>query len=150
MPRNKYATNADRVRLSSAEDASGCWTWQRTIHREGYGQVKIAGRTLLAHRFSYETFIGPIADGLQIDHLCRNRACVNPEHLEPVTPQDNIHRSPVAPGALNARKTQCPKGHAYDESNTYYAPSCGRLCRTCQRNRRTDAALRAAGIEVAA
>lgn len=131
-----YQCDADRVTLNVAVDeASGCWNWRLTIGRHGYGQMGVRRRTFLAHRFSYEALVGPIPSGMQLDHLCRNRPCVNPDHLEPVTPQVNIHRSPIAPGAINARKTHCPKGHGYTPSNTYYQRNGGRLCRTCQANR---------------
>lgn len=122
-----------------------CWIWTGTVGTHGYGQFKIAGWPYAAHRFTYELMIGPIPEGLELDHLCRVTACVNPAHLEPVTGWENQMRSPVAPSAINARKTQCIHGHPFDEVNTYRPPGkpSWRMCRTCmaegQRRRRATA-----------
>ena len=126
-----------RIKRLTVIDAQGCWRWQgRTMPHEGYGVLSTREdgktHTHLAHRVAYETFVGPISDGLQLDHLCRVRDCVNPAHLEPVTPRENVMRSPIAQAALNAAKTHCPQGHPYDEANTYRTPR-GRVCRACAR-----------------
>lgn len=76
--------------------ATGCWLWQRTVDHRGYGRIKVQGRTAYAHRIYYARLVGPIPEGLELDHLCRNRACVNPAHMEPVTGAVNVRRSPVA------------------------------------------------------
>jgi hypothetical protein len=88
-----------------------------------------------AHRAVYEMEVGPIADGLEIDHLCRNRGCVNPAHLEPVTHKENVLRGATVPG-LNAVKTHCLRGHEFDEENTRHIARNGRrVCRACMRER---------------
>jgi len=90
-------------------------------------------RGRLAHRAVYEALVGPIPKGLSLDHLCRNRACVNPEHLEPVSLVENVMRG-VSPHAVNARKTHCAHGHAFTAENTYMVRG-ERVCRACGRER---------------
>lgn len=95
----------------------GCWLWTGPMNGEpGYGTMKVFGGYALAHRLSYELFVGPIPDGLVIDHLCNNRPCVNYEHLEPVTYRENILRGNGL-AAHNARKTHCPKDHPLSGDN---------------------------------
>lgn len=121
---------------------TGCWEWTASVRRRGYGRYGGANNQLPAHRVSYEALIGPIPDGLQIDHLCRVTGCVNPAHLEPVTQQENIRRAKRVRGTL---PDHCRRGHAYTPENTYLNPSGGyRVCRTCQNEtwRRYDAAKR--------
>ena len=105
-----------------------CWLWTGTITNT-YGYLWIIGKrtSVPAHRIAYEILIGPIPSGLQIDHLCRNRICVNPAHLEVVTRRENILRG-IGPTAIHARSTHCPRGHEYD----YIQPRYGfRRCRKC-------------------
>lgn len=122
-----------------------CWEWFGGRSTGGYGRFFNGSRHVAAHRFAYELLVGPIPAGLDIDHLCRVRHCVNPAHLEPVTRSENLRRgTPHGPpdgGSAAARqraKTHCPKGHPYDEENTllhYWKRenSWRRLCRTCHR-----------------
>lgn len=112
---------------------SGCWEWTvATVY--GYGRFGIAGRAMSAHRVAYELLVGPIPEGLQLDHLCRNPACVNPGHLEPVTGRENVLRGDTF-AARQAAITHCPAGHEYDEANTRVDAKRCRHCRACQRER---------------
>ncbi len=110
--------------------AGGCWLWTSKLNNVGYGTMKIFGGYALAHRLSYELFVGSIPEGLVIDHLCHNRACVNYEHLEPVTSRENILRGKGL-AAQNAVKTHCPKGHPLSGDNVRYCAGRRRQCRTC-------------------
>lgn len=117
-----------------------CWEWTGARNQDGYGIFHVPGtlnRVIRAHRFAYETFIGPIPEGLELDHLCRNHACVNPDHVEVVTNQENSRRG-IA-GIVNAQrqraKTHCPRGHPYDEVNTLVRSNGRRECLTCKRAR---------------
>lgn len=110
-----------------------CWEWQSPLDKGGYGRFWWNGRTGRAHRFAYETFVGPLPDELDIDHLCRNRRCVRPSHLEAVTEQVNVLRGETITAAF-AIATECINGHEFDEENTRWRPSGGRTCRTCARD----------------
>jgi hypothetical protein len=110
---------------------TGCWLWTSEVNRQGYGRVRWEGTKLLAHRVAYEATRGPIATGLVIDHLCRTRHCVNPDHLEAVTQQENILRG-TGPTANNAAKEACKNGHPFVGENIRPKGS-GRECATCNR-----------------
>lgn len=115
-------------------DPSGCWIWKGTMGHGGYGIFRMGGQGasyLRAHRVVYEEVAGPIPDGLVLDHLCRVRHCVNPGHLEPVTQEENVLRSPESPSAVNSRKTHCKHGHPYSGDNLYVTPRGERQCRIC-------------------
>ena len=112
-----------------------CWLWQGTgVGPVGnkYGQTYINGKPIRAHRVAYELLIGPIPDGLVIDHLCRTPLCVRPDHLEAVTHRENTMRG-VGITAMNAIKDHCKRGHAFDGENTYKRLDGTRTCRACKR-----------------
>lgn len=113
---------------------SDCWNWTGAHSSYGYGvfHVGAAKHRMFAHRVSYILEHGTIPDGLSLDHLCRNRSCVNPSHLEPVTSYENMRRG-ESTAARNARKTHCVHGHQFTTTNTYVYRG-RRMCRECQRN----------------
>lgn len=114
---------AERVAILS----NGCWIWQGGVMPTGYGRIHWGGKAHYAHRVAYELSVGPIPPGFEVDHLCYTRLCVRPDHLEAVTPRENRVRA-------RARIQACPKGHAYDEANTYHRiDRPGRQCKQCRR-----------------
>jgi len=112
---------------SKVDKTDFCWNWIGCLYLNGYGQFWSKGKKILAHRFSYEFLKEKIPKGLEIDHLCRNRKCVNPEHLEAVTHQQNMLRGTLA------QRTHCINGHEYVIENTYFRKSGGKQCRTCSK-----------------
>ena len=106
-----------------------CWLWVGWRDKDGYGLFTPIHKHVRSHRFAYEEANGPIPDGLQIDHLCRNPPCVRPSHMEVVTAQTNVLRGNTV-AAKNAAKTHCKHGHPFDKVNTYLRPD-GRQCRAC-------------------
>ena len=118
---------------------NGCWVWIAAKDSNGYGRFMVSdtsGRISPAHRVSYTLVRGPIPIGLEIDHLCRVHACVNPDHLELVSHTANVKRGLA--GNKNATKSHCPQGHPYNLFNTIMRIKdghCSRICRTCKRER---------------
>lgn len=114
------------------EPNTGCWLWEGYVTRQGYG---ITSRAARAHRVIYEAIVGPIPEGMQLDHKCRVRCCVNPAHLEPVTARENSLRG-IGPAAQNYKKDMCKHGHPFTEENTAYRNRNGyrhRTCKACER-----------------
>ena len=115
---------------AKVDKTPACWNWIGATTGLGYGNLRWKGRNAKAHRVAYELLVGPIPQGLTIDHLCRNRACVNPAHMESVTMRDNTLRGQTVTAA-NAKKTHCPNNHPYDLLNTWIAKDGSRHCRAC-------------------
>lgn len=126
-----------------AQHPLSCWWWTSAASPLGYGAFLNAdGRTVRAHRYAYEFLIGPIPEGLHLDHLCRNPPCVNPDHLEPVTPEENNRRG-YGIHSLNRRKTHCLRGHSLAEHALFHKNG-DRYCGACKREKRRQAAAKAA------
>ena len=140
MPQTDSSTRQrllDRINSKIRVDPGGCHIWTGVVtsrrRADGYGLIHVIDRMKLVHRVLYEIKNGPIPEGLTLDHLCRNRNCVNPEHMEPASLRENILRGCGA-SAVHARKTHCPRGHPYDEENTHRYNGA-RYCRKCKRIR---------------
>jgi hypothetical protein len=117
---------------SKVQKTEGCWLWMTGKNWGGYGIFSVGEKRVVAHRFSYELHAGPVPAGMELDHLCRTRHCVNPAHLEPVTKLENVRRG--IGGRKNAIKTHCPAGHAYTPENTYFVRKNSRQCKACTRD----------------
>lgn len=130
-PLHRFWSTVDR------DGPGGCWVWPVVDRRSGYGRMGIDYRHVYTHRFAFETFNGAIPEGHVVDHLCRNRACCNPSHLEAVTIGENTARGMARPmaAALCRSISRCPHGHPYDETNTYWNVKGRRSCRACARRR---------------
>jgi hypothetical protein len=122
---------------AKVEKTDTCWLWRGNLDRHGYGQFGALTdgerRNHRAHRWGYQQLVRPLDANETLDHLCRVHACVNPDHLEPVSHAENVARGDS--GKHNADKTHCPRGHEYTEANTYRPKRGGRECRTCMRDR---------------
>lgn len=116
-----------RFRASYVVDGNGCWVWTRVLNSRGYARICVNNKMVLAHRWIWMRWNGEIPDGLCVDHICENKRCVNPDHMQLLTPRDNILRS-CPP------KTRCPKGHVLDEVG-YYMDSGRRRCKPCHLER---------------
>lgn len=123
--------------MAQTEEVDGCLVWRGALNPKGYGLFYVDNRNALAHRYAYENTNGSVPTGLELDHLCRVRACVNVDHLEAVTHAENMARG------AHAMKTHCKYGHPYDEVNTYRRPNDGgRDCRICIARRLREHAAR--------
>lgn len=128
----KYRTPEQILALVRKDSASACWPWPGRVHTDGYGRTSTDGRRGQVHRITYALVKGSIPEGLELDHLCRNRACANPNHLEAVTSRVNLLRG-VGAAAQNARKTECKRGHSLVGANCYVNAGSGfRQCRRCK------------------
>jgi len=139
MARYDLSRLPERCRNSfRVSERTGCWNWIGTILNTGYGSFRYKLRRMgkthqpSAHRFCYGLLVGPIPKGLTLDHLCRNRRCVNPEHLEPVTLRENLRRG-VGFAGRNARKVRCKRGHPFSGDNLRINALGERHCRECLR-----------------
>lgn len=136
MPRT-YQRRDPIERFFSMVDAMGdCWEWTGHLHRLGYGQFAPShGVNVSAHKFAYEALVGAVPDGLELDHLCRNRGCVNPDHLEPVTHSLNVQRA-----WWNRSRTNpsCRRGHPFTPENTGRQKNGSRYCKACEQQRRIE------------
>lgn len=116
---------------------TGCWNWSRsTFNSKGgpYGKICREGRAIGTHVAAYELLVGPVPEGRELDHLCRNTLCLNPAHLAPKTHRQNVLCG-TSPAAVNARKTHCEHGHEFDLLNTHWLRDGRRSCRACDRDR---------------
>ena len=133
---------ADRLwaRVDKTQVGTGCWHWMGVTNGWGYGVISNGARRAMVHRVSFELLRGVVPIGLHLDHLCRDRSCVNPAHLEPVTPKENTLRG-LSPSAIRSHLHHCGRGHEYTSENTYRSPDGSRICRACNRiwGAKTDA-----------
>lgn len=137
FPVAEYSTEPLEIRWLKwvVEESPGCWLWQKPLDG-GYGRIWVNGRHHLAHRYVYELLVGPIPDGLHLDHLCRVTNCVNPDHLEPVTCAENIRRG-TCPQQRRHKAPVCAAGHEFTPENTYRYKN-RRKCRICHRDYATQ------------
>lgn len=135
------ATTAERFLSRVKLQPNGCWEWQGCLSDGGYGRFWCQEGVAPAHHFLYELILGAIPQGFELDHLCKNCKCVNPDHLEVVTHRENVQRGlfPELARQRQLSKTHCPYGHPYDRVNTYIKPNGKeRDCRTCRKRRQKE------------
>lgn len=128
---HRLATRERRFWIKVKPESTGCWVWTASLSPEGYGRFSTP--PIGAHVWAYRLLIGEIPEGLELDHLCRNRACVNPTHLEAVTHRVNALRG-TSPFAVNSAKSHCIRGHEFNDENTFFQNGT-RQCRECKRIR---------------
>lgn len=135
-PRDMLSRLINKVEIN---DETGCWDWIGSVFKKpygDYGQIRMGGKDgkcKKAHRISYEHFVGKFEDNLELDHICHNTLCINPQHLEPVTHAENQRRR------KDSRLPNCRHGHLYTQETTYIRPDNGRReCITCRRTRHTS------------
>lgn len=132
IPWNKGNTSDPVKRFwSHVEKTDSCWNWTACIAKNGYGRFVFNTKHMLVHRISYELIHGKIPEGKQLDHLCRNRRCVNPVHLQPVPPKENVLRG-IGITAKNSEKTHCKRGHELSGENLVIEKNGSRQCRLCK------------------
>lgn len=117
-------------KVDNSKGDNSCWEWKAAKKPDGYGAFAIGNKNFTAHRLSYHAIIGELPTHLQLDHLCRNKVCVNPRHLDPVNNKENSLRG-ISPAAYNARKTHCILGHEFNDENTRIYKYHGRTERKC-------------------
>lgn len=127
--RRTYEASLERILARISIRDTGCWEWMGAVS-DGYGNASVNGHSIKVHRFLYENLVGKIQQGYEPDHLCRNRRCVNPDHLEIVTHGENVRR-----GNSTKKRQFCHRGHPFDEENTHINKAGGRVCRECNRQR---------------
>ncbi len=139
MPKSRPTTprpSAEERFWSNVHRTPLCWEWVGRI-RDGYGRFRVGGHEVAAHRFAWTLLHGPVPAGLELDHLCRNRACVRPSHLEPVTRSENAIRGVTGWATVrNPLLTACRAGHVFDATNTIMRANGYRSCRACSKVRR--------------
>ena len=115
----------------SVEPNSGCWLWTGAWSKSGYGSFRVENKSQNAHRVAYKLYLGPLKNGMMIDHICRNRACVSPDHLRQVTPRQNILENSMSISAISAKRNCCKRGHVY-VPGSFRITANKRVCKLCR------------------